>query len=64
MVSNVTAEVGTNLIVNSAAGDMNVIASDYVIETSGGARCGIEESIRRPAPATLSDFRPSRKTSP
>ena len=53
VVSNVTAEVGTNLIVNSAAGDMNVIASDYVIETSGGARAG-SGGIAAGA-ATLSD---------
>jgi hypothetical protein len=36
----VTAEVGTNLIINSAGGNMNVIASDTVDETSGGARAG------------------------
>jgi len=38
--SHVTAEVGTNLIINSAANDMNVIASDTVNQTAGGARAG------------------------
>ena len=38
--SNVTAEVGTNLIINSAAGDMNVIANDVVNSTDDGGRAG------------------------
>ena len=38
--SHVTAEVGTNLIINSAANDMNVVAADTVNQTSGGARAG------------------------
>ncbi|MBN8976663.1 MAG: leukotoxin LktA family filamentous adhesin [Rhizobiales bacterium] len=38
--STVAATVGTHLIVNSAGGNMNVIASDSVNQTSGGARSG------------------------
>ncbi len=40
ITSTVTAGVGANLIVNSAGGDMNVIASDTVTKTGGGARAG------------------------
>ncbi|MBI5131767.1 MAG: leukotoxin LktA family filamentous adhesin, partial [Rhodopseudomonas palustris] len=38
--STVNANVGPNLIVNSAGGNINVIASDSVVQTSGGARAG------------------------
>ncbi|MGB3487899.1 MAG: leukotoxin LktA family filamentous adhesin [Xanthobacteraceae bacterium] len=38
--STVAATVGTHLIINSAGGNMNVIASDSVNQTSGGARSG------------------------
>ena len=38
--SDVTAATGANLIVNSAGGNMNVIASDSVNQTTGGARAG------------------------
>ncbi|MBS0536807.1 MAG: leukotoxin LktA family filamentous adhesin [Proteobacteria bacterium] len=40
VTSTVNAGVGANLIVNSAGGDMNVIASDTVTKTGGGARAG------------------------
>lgn len=40
VTSNTTAEIGTNLIINSAAGDMVVIANDIVNQTGGGARAG------------------------
>ncbi|MBB4256287.1 leukotoxin LktA family filamentous adhesin [Bradyrhizobium sp. CIR3A] len=38
--STTTAEVGTHLIINSAAGDMVVIANDIVNQAGGGARSG------------------------
>ena len=38
--STTAAEVGTNMIVNSAGGDMDVIANDVVNQTSGGSRAG------------------------
>lgn len=38
--STVAATVGTHLIINSAGGNMNVIASDSVNQTGGGARSG------------------------
>ncbi|WP_148287864.1 hypothetical protein [Rhodopseudomonas sp. B29] len=40
VTSTVNANVGPNLIVHSAGGNMNVIASDSVNQTSGGARAG------------------------
>lgn len=40
VLSNVTAAVGANLEVNSAGGNMNVIAADSVHQTSGGSRAG------------------------
>src|SRR5207248_8577802 len=40
VTSNTTAEVGTNLIINSAGGNMVVIANDIVNQASGGARAG------------------------
>ncbi|MDB5636031.1 MAG: leukotoxin LktA family filamentous adhesin [Bradyrhizobium sp.] len=40
VLDTATAEVGSNLILNSAAGNMNVIASDSVFEFSGGSRAG------------------------
>ncbi|MCK9919144.1 leukotoxin LktA family filamentous adhesin [Microbacteriaceae bacterium K1510] len=40
VLSNVTAAVGPNLEVNSAGGNMNVISSDSVSQTSGGSRAG------------------------
>ncbi|WP_298241882.1 leukotoxin LktA family filamentous adhesin [uncultured Bradyrhizobium sp.] len=38
--STTTADVGTHLIINSAAGDMVVIANDIVNQAGGGARSG------------------------
>ena len=38
--STTTAEVGTHLIINSAGGDMDVIANDIVNQAGGGARSG------------------------
>lgn len=38
--STTTAEIGTHLIINSAAGDMVVIANDIVNQAGGGARSG------------------------
>ncbi|WP_063195857.1 leukotoxin LktA family filamentous adhesin [Bradyrhizobium sp. AT1] len=38
--STTTAEIGTHLIINSAAGDMVVIANDIVNQGGGGARSG------------------------
>ncbi|PDT90960.1 leukotoxin LktA family filamentous adhesin [Bradyrhizobium sp. Y36] len=38
--STTTAEIGTHLIINSAAGDMVVIANDVVNQAGGGARSG------------------------
>ncbi|PJG56131.1 leukotoxin LktA family filamentous adhesin [Bradyrhizobium forestalis] len=38
--STTTAEVGTHLIINSAAGDIVVIANDIVNQAGGGARSG------------------------
>ncbi|MGA7964778.1 MAG: leukotoxin LktA family filamentous adhesin, partial [Gammaproteobacteria bacterium] len=40
VTSTTTTEVGPNLIVNSAGGDMNVIASDTVSQNGGGAQAG------------------------
>ena len=40
VTDNVTAEIGTNLIINSAGGNINVIGQDTVNETSGGAQAG------------------------
>lgn len=40
VLSNVTANVGPNLEVNSAGGNMNVISADSVNQTSGGSRAG------------------------
>jgi hypothetical protein len=40
VTTNTTAEVGTHLIVNSAGGDMDVIANDVVNQAGGGARSG------------------------
>jgi hypothetical protein len=40
VTSATTAEIGTHLIVNSAGGDMVVIANDVVNQAGGGARSG------------------------
>ncbi|UVO26329.1 leukotoxin LktA family filamentous adhesin [Bradyrhizobium arachidis] len=40
VTSTTTAEVGTHLIINSAGGDMVVIANDIVNQAGGGARSG------------------------
>jgi hypothetical protein len=40
VTSTTAAEIGTNLIVNSAGGDMLVISNDVVNQTGGGARAG------------------------
>ena len=40
VTTNTTAEVGTHLIINSAGGDMDVIANDIVNQAGGGARSG------------------------
>ncbi len=40
VTSTTTAEVGTHLIINSAGGDMDVIANDIVNQAGGGARSG------------------------
>ncbi|WP_082540812.1 leukotoxin LktA family filamentous adhesin [Pseudolabrys sp. Root1462] len=40
ITSTVNAGVGANLVINSAGGDMNVIAADTVTKTGGGARAG------------------------
>jgi filamentous hemagglutinin family protein len=40
VTTNTTAEVGTHLIINSAAGDIDVISNDIVNQAGGGARSG------------------------